>query len=146
MRGFSAFLRDERGVAMTEAIVAVPFLTLLAAGILEFGSVFWQREQIQTGLRDAARYMARCRHAAATCEANARNLAYYGSTAAGTAHRVPDWNATNSNITFTIDDTGPYDAISAATTHQILHSPIFGLLGIDEITVTSNHDQRVIGW
>ena len=55
------FFAERDGVAMTEAIVAVPFLFLFAVGVLEFGALFWQREQIETGLRDAARYMARCR-------------------------------------------------------------------------------------
>ena len=49
------FLRDEEGIAMTEALIAVPFLTFLAVAVLEFGSLFWQREQMETGLRDAAR-------------------------------------------------------------------------------------------
>ena len=76
-------LRRERdGAAMTEAILAVPILIMLAFGMLEFGSLFWQREQIETGLRDAARYMARCRHDTAVCQTVARNLAYYGSVSA----------------------------------------------------------------
>jgi Flp pilus assembly protein TadG len=151
-----SFLSDEDGIAMTEALLAVPFLTLLAAGMLEFGSVFWQREQIETGLRDAARYMARCRHGLSAslpsntnCQTVARNLAYYGSSAATTALRVPDWNATNSPITFSFTATTPVcavDNVTATTTHNILHSPIFGFLGIDEITISANHSQKMICW
>ena len=141
-----AFLADEEGIAMTEAIIAVPLLTLIAAATLEFGAVFWQREQIETGLRDAARYMARCRHVAATCQQTARNLAYYGSSTATTALRVPNWKAANSAITFAETTTAGRVYVTATTTHNILHSPIFGVLGIDQITVTSNHNQRKIGW
>jgi len=149
-----SFLADEEGVAMTEALLAVPLLTLIAAGTLEFGAVFWQREQIETGLRDAARYMARCRHgvdpanlpSTTNCQTVARNLAYYGSSSATTALRVPNWKPTTSAITFTDTTTGGRVYVKATTTHNILHSPIFGFLGIDGITITANHSQRKVGW
>ena len=142
---------DNEGAVLTEALLVVPFLTILAAGILEFGNVLWQREQIETGLRDAARYMARCRqgtswHTVGECEGWARNLAYYGSTASGGPLRVPDWNATNSPITFSTVDTGKQEIITATTAHQLVHSPLFSALGIDTITVSADHEQRVIGW
>ncbi|MBA8910205.1 TadE/TadG family type IV pilus assembly protein [Aminobacter ciceronei] len=140
------FLSDEQGVAMTEAIIVVPFLTFLAISVLEFGSVLWQREQIATGMRDAARYMARCRHSADTCQNVARNLAYYGSAAVTTRLRVRDWNADNSPITFTESVSGSSTIISATTTHQLPGSPLFSALGIGNITVNANHNQRKIGW
>lgn len=144
-----AFLADEEGVAMTEALLAVPLLTLIAAGVLEFGGVFWQREQIETGLRDAARYMARCRHDGSayttttvnggTCAGVARNLARYGNSAGTGPLRVLNWNEA---ITFAIVG----ESITATTTHAMSRSPMFGVLGIDQITVTANHNQRRIGW
>lgn len=144
-------LSDDGGAVLTEALLVVPFLTILAVGVLEFGNVLWQREQIETGLRDAARYMARCRvgtswHTTSECEGWARNLAYYGSTASTGGLRVPDWNATNSPITFATVDTGKQDIVTATTAHQLVHSPLFGMLGINVITVSAKHEQRVIGW
>jgi Flp pilus assembly protein TadG len=143
--------REEDGAVLTEALLVVPFLTILAVGILEFGNVLWQREQIETGLRDAARYMARCRqgtnwHTLNECEGWARNLAYYGSTAASGPLRVPDWNATNGPITFSTVDTGNQIIITATTSHELVNSPLFGLLGINLITVSADHEQRVVGW
>nr|WP_306264620.1 TadE family protein [Pararhizobium sp. IMCC3301] len=131
---------------MTEAILAVPILIILAFGMLEFGSLFWQREQIETGLRDAARYMARCRHDTAACQTTARNLAYYGSVSAQSSARVPQWEADASPITFAETVGATQTVVTATTVHQLINSPVFGFLGIDEITITAWHDQRVIGW
>ena len=36
------FWRQEEGAVLAEALLAVPFVTLFAAGILEFGNIFWQ--------------------------------------------------------------------------------------------------------
>lgn len=138
--------KENEGGAMVEALLALPVLTMLAFGMLEFGSMFWQREQIETGLRDAARYMARCRHEADTCETTARNLAYYGSVAAQAQPRVPNWLPVESPITFLETSGETQTVVTASTTHQLVNSPLFGFLGIDEITITSWHDQRVIGW
>lgn len=140
------FLISNDGAAMTEALLALPVLILLTVGVLEFGSLFWQREQIETGLRDAARYMARCRHDTATCQTVARNLAYYGSVAALANPRVPDWVPVGSPITFSEATGATQTIVTASTTHQLVDSPLFSILGVDEMTITSWHDQRVIGW
>ena len=145
-KGVAGFFAERDGVAMTEAIIVVPFLTLFAVGVLEFGALFWQREQIETGLRDAARYMARCPHPVLTCEATARNLAYYGSSSATTVERVPGWNDTNSPITFTVAPFGTLDIVTAVTAHDLVNSPFFNFLGIGVISISANHDQRFMGW
>lgn len=138
---FCSFFDSEDGVALTEALIVLPFLTFLAIAILEFGMLFWQREQMETGLRDAARYMARCRHATG-CDTAARNLAYFGNSLGGTNPRVPGWTAANAPITFAIAS----GQVSARSTHNLANSPLFGALGLDTITITARHDQRVIGW
>jgi len=145
----AGFFAEQGGVAMTEAIIAVPFLFIFAVGVLEFGALFWQREQIETGLRDAARYMARCRHDTATCEGTARNLAYYGTSGwAGDEPppRTPDWNADNSAIDFTSEAVGAQVIVTATTTHSLLNSPLIDAFPIGTISITANHNQRVMGW
>ena len=139
------FFADQNGVAMTEAIVVVPVMTVAALGVLEFGSLFWQREQIETGLRDAARYMARCRHGPLICEETARNLAYFGSSLP-TVERVPGWNDTNSPITFTPTTVGAQVIITAWTAHDLVNSPLINFLGIGVISISANHNQRLTGW
>ena len=52
--------RDTQGAVLAEALIVVPFIVFFASGILEFASVFWEKQIIETGLRDAARFVARC--------------------------------------------------------------------------------------
>ena len=150
------FHRDQSGAVLVEVLLTLPFLTILAIGILEFGNVFWQREQIETGLRDATRYLARCPSAALfDCEAIARNLAYFGSVDGSGPPRVPAWNIINSPITFTRTEVGVpeggdpsqaiYQVITASTTHSILHSTLFPALQTGGVTIAANHNQRIIG-
>lgn len=145
-RCLSQLCSREDGAAMVEAIIALPVLTFLTFGMLEFGSLFWQREQIETGLRDAARYVARCGHDVAVCQGTARNLAYHGSTAALATLRVPQWNTNLSPIIFEESVSGSQTMVSATSTHQLVNSPLLGFLGVDEINITASHNQRVIGW
>ena len=47
------------GAAMLELALILPFLLTLACGIFEFGTFFYQYQLVESGVRDAARYMAR---------------------------------------------------------------------------------------
>lgn len=147
-RPFHRFRSREDGAVLTEALVAVPFVTLFAAGILEFGNIFWQRMQIDAGLRDAGRYMSRCRPRPdpnePTCGETAKKIAFYGTQASGAALRVPRWGENLDDITII-----PVDAdgtIIVQTAHVYESSPVFSWLGINGITITSSHEERYIGW
>ncbi|WP_065373159.1 TadE/TadG family type IV pilus assembly protein [Ensifer adhaerens] len=145
---FHHFRSSEDGAVLTEALVAVPFVTLFAAGVLEFGNIFWQRMQIDSGLRDAGRYMSRCRPRPdptdPTCDETAKKLAFYGTQASGAALRVPGWGDNLADITIIpVDVNG---TITVQTSHLYRSSPIFSWLGIDAITITSSHQERYIGW
>ncbi|MCY1230534.1 hypothetical protein D9M68_214020 [compost metagenome] len=145
------FWSRDNGAVLTEAVAVVPFVTLFAAGVLEFGNIFWERMQIDAGLRDAGRYLARCRPDTGTydptCnEATAKLIAFYGtqSPAAGAALRVPGWGPDLADITII-----PVDAdgtITVQTAHIYQSSPIFSWLGINQITISSSHEERYIGW
>ncbi|ARO27414.1 pilus assembly protein TadE [Rhizobium sp. S9] len=142
--------RREEGAVLAEALLAIPFVTLFAAGILEFGSVFWQRMQIDAGLRDAGRYLSRCRPLSGTyvptCnQATAKTIAFYGTQtpAAGAQPRVPGWNDP-ADITISAPDAD--GNITISTAHLYQSSPVFGFLGIDAITISSFHEERYIGW
>jgi hypothetical protein len=132
----------------------VPFVTLFSVGILEFGNMFWQKEQIETGLRDAARYLARCQtdatFAAACNAATARDIAYYGTSlpvAGTTPLRVPGWGlAPDADMTISEPRAG---VIRVDVAHSYLASPLFGWLGLGEageITIHAFHEQRYVGW
>jgi Flp pilus assembly protein TadG len=51
--------RDEEGTALIEGAIIVPVLCILLFGVYEFSWFFYQQHLISTGLRDAARYLAR---------------------------------------------------------------------------------------
>ena len=50
---------DDEGSALIEGAIMVPVLCVLVFGIYEFSWFFYQQHLISTGLRDAARYVAR---------------------------------------------------------------------------------------
>ena len=97
---FRRLFGDDEGTILAEALIVVPFITIFAVGILEFGNVFWQRHLLEVGVRDAARYWSRCRPNLVTGDAFmncsidiARNIAFYGkpNPAEGEYLRVPNW-------------------------------------------------------
>ncbi|THK35410.1 pilus assembly protein [Ensifer sp. MPMI2T] len=147
----STFWWTEEGVVLAEALVAVPFVTLFAAGILEFGNIFWERMQIDAGLRDAGRYLSRCRPTSptytATCsQATAKLIAFYGtqSPAADATLRVPGWGPNLADIT--VNAVGADGTFTIQTAHLYEASPLFGWLGIDAITINASHEERYMGW
>ncbi|APG92218.1 TadE/TadG family type IV pilus assembly protein [Sinorhizobium americanum] len=146
-----AFWLNSEGAVLAEALIAVPFITIFAAGILEFGNVFWERMQIDAALRDAGRYLSRCRPTSptytSTCsEATAKLIAYYGtqSPAADAGLRVPGWGPNLADIT--VNPVGADGTFTIQTAHLYETSPIFGWLGIDEITISASHEERYMGW
>ncbi|APG85560.1 hypothetical protein SAMCCGM7_Ch2823 [Sinorhizobium americanum CCGM7] len=151
------FWLSEEAAVLTETIIVVPFVTLFAAGILEFGNLFWERMQIDAGLRDAGRYLARCRPESATFEskcnvATAKRIAFYGTqSSAATRLRVPGWGLNIGDITVPVDAEGNLTVdldgtFTISTTHQYKSSPIFAWLGIGDITISAAHEQRYMGW
>lgn len=146
--------RDTEGAVLTETIVVVPFVTLFSVGILEFGNMFWQKEQIETGLRDAARYLARCQPSSAASgfvsqcsETIARRIAYYGtSSATATVPRVTGWIPARSVITFEYPVRNGHEVVVARTNHVYSASPLFGWLDLDAVTIQAYHEQRYVGW
>ena len=138
------FLGEQAGAVLAETLIIVPFVTFFSVGILEFGNMFWQKQQVETGLRDAARYWARCQQSAsftANCSQTiARNIAFFSQPTVGTL-RVPAWNPDED----TIDIVRTGDVIRASTTYTYGSPMLFAWLGID-ITLNAYHEERYIGW
>jgi len=102
-RQFIWMLRnDEDGTSLFEAALTLPILILLSLGAMEFAWVFQNQQLVETGVRDAARYLARttggqsdqnpCSNT--TQVGYAQNIAVYGKTTSGTP-RVSGWSAGN---------------------------------------------------
>ena len=53
------FAACERGVAVMEAAIVLPFVLVLGLGTIEFGWLMSQIEDVQLSLRDAVRYASR---------------------------------------------------------------------------------------
>jgi Flp pilus assembly protein TadG len=153
-RTLGRFHRDEHGAVLAEALIIVPFVTLFSVGILEFGNMFWEKEQVETGLRDAARYLGRCQPSSVSfvsqcSQTVARRIAYYGtSNPAATALRVPGWGPSGSAIVFATVTRGAAGdkVIVASTSLAYSNSPLFGWLGLPNITIQAYHEERYIGW
>lgn len=147
-----SFFVGTRGALLTETLIVVPVVTIFAVGILEFGNVFWQRHQVQVGVRDAARYWSRCRGIAPfnTCSQTiARNLAFYGNPAGTGAPRILGWTAaTGLTITPAVPPSSPDrdDLVLVTGTHTYTGSPLMRLLQIEAFDFSYTHNQRYIGW
>lgn len=157
--GLFRFSRDVRGTAALEAGLALPFIVLLGVGMFEFGGVFYNYELIQTGVRDAGRYLARVADPAAS-ETVARNLAVRGSIDSTAPLRVKWWQPADLQISYAKTIPNPVDL----TTGQRLYrgpDPIviirvstslqpagLGLLtrfGIGPIRISAAHEERYVG-
>ena len=51
--------RDNEGSALIEGAIILPVLFILVFGVFEFSWLICQQHLISTGIRDAARYIAR---------------------------------------------------------------------------------------
>lgn len=99
------------GSALVEAAVALPILIFLTVGLMDFALAYKSVSTGQKSIRNAARYMSRlplsklCDSGANGGQQAAKNLAWYGTTTAGTTPTVPGWNASASYLTITLSPT-----------------------------------------
>ena len=69
----------QRGVALVEFALILPFLLLLSLITVEFGRAIWQYNTLTKSVRDAARYLSL--QTPGTKMAQAKNLVVYGNLA-----------------------------------------------------------------
>lgn len=155
--------RNDEGTALIEATLVVPVILTLAAGVYEFSWYFYKQQLVETGVRDAARYLARtaadsdpptnpCSDTAKVTIA--QNIATYGAaqTADGT-QRVATWNPTDVTLTCTTiaNSAGAYLGpasiyiVTASTRFPDPSLGFFSLLGMTPPDLTASHAQRSIG-
>src|SRR5262245_5089807 len=81
--------RDTEGSALLEGAIVTPFLCILVFGVLEFSHFFYQQHLVSTGVRDAARYLARTADPTASgTQTTAQNLAATGLPGGGSTRRT----------------------------------------------------------
>ncbi|WP_158266808.1 TadE/TadG family type IV pilus assembly protein [Alsobacter soli] len=151
-------LRDERGAVAVEAALVLPLVIAFAFAIFEFGRIFYDYELAQTGVRDAARFLARMPdpHAA---EAQAKALAVTGSPTGSGPARVAGWTVGQVSVTYETTPNPPdpstglrafrgADPLTVVRVSTRIPHPGFGLLGVlglGPVTLATNHAERSIG-
>jgi Flp pilus assembly protein TadG len=160
-RSIAALWQDAEGSALVEAAVVMPMIVPLVLGVLEFSWYFHKQQLVESGVRDAARYLARtaldttpptnpC--ANATFVANAQNIATHGVISGGTA-RVPGWANGSVTITCPAFDNSASTYLGPATIYRITASTsfadpalgFFGMLGLPVPNLQASHTERSIG-
>ena len=153
--------RDAEGSVLVEATILTPFLVTLMFGLFEFSWYFHKQQLVESGVRDAARYLARvapdgtnpCTLATPVdFAARARNIAVTGLASGGTA-RVPGW--TTGNVTLSCAAFGNSGAayeggptiylITASTDFADPALGFFGLLGLTTPNLSASHIERSMG-
>jgi Flp pilus assembly protein TadG len=156
---------NREGSALLEAAVLTPMLFSLAFGVMEFSFYFYQQQLIESGVRDAARYLARIpvtTSGATPCTqtdpatgtsylAYAQNIAIYGTTSAST-QRVHGWTGpVTITCPATSNSAGTYEGgttiytISATTSFADPALGFFGLLHLNAPSINVTHKERYIG-
>jgi Flp pilus assembly protein TadG len=164
MRSGRALWRDERGSALLEGAFVLPVLLVLLFGVYDFSWYFYQQHLLTTGVRDAARYLAR---SADPCEGSspvwaaevtrAANLATTGAVTGG-APRVSGWTPQMLSVECTpvenqpgADGLRPHrgDAvIYVVTVSTRFVDPSLGffhILGLAAPVMAVYHAERVVG-
>lgn len=140
-------LQGQQGTVMVETLVVIPFVLVFALGILEFGALFWERQLMQGGVRDAARYLSRCNPAFSSCSITvARNIAFYGNPTGTGALRLADWHRDDQltvSAPFPPATTGSV-TVTGSFTYQ--GSPLVSALRLPPILVSYASTQRYFGW
>ena len=165
MKVMSSLWGNREGSALLEASVLTPMLFSLAFGVMEFSFYFYQQQLIESGVRDAARYLARVpvtTNGATPCTQTdpatgtsylsyAQNIAIYGTTSAST-QRVHGWTGpvtitcpTTNNSGGTYSDGTTIYTISATTSFADPALGFFGVLHLSAPSISVTHKERYIG-
>jgi len=158
MTCLASIYRDRRGAALLEMTVVTPFLILLGLGVFEFSNLLYGQHLITTGVRDAARYLARRDDPLGSANAGIE-IAVMGEVS-GTAKRVSWWNLADVSVTLiptanpinVATGTRPYrgpDPLNVVRVSTTVTYPGLGMLsaiGISSsLTLTLSHEERVVG-
>ncbi|WP_217578625.1 TadE/TadG family type IV pilus assembly protein [Mesorhizobium sp. GbtcB19] len=154
------FRSDEDGAVLVEMALLTPFLLLLSAGVFEFSNALNTRMLLDAGVRDAARYMARCSSDWDTCSGLAKNLAVNGAVTGGSA-RVTGWTVDEVTINkpvslqaidpatgteLYLSATANVDVVKVSTSYPYQDLGLWFYLGFPQLHLSVFHEERVLGW
>jgi len=149
---------------LVEMTLITPLMLALSAGVFEFGNLIEKKLLIEAGLRDAARYAARCNQAfsGVNCAAVAANIAATATTTGSGPARVSGWTAGSvsvnlayqttpvttdvfGNQNYRSTDTNVY-TVRVSTSFTYTGASLLAYLGLSPITLTGAQEERYIGW
>jgi Flp pilus assembly protein TadG len=152
---------DVRGTALIEGAIALPVLFLLFFGVFEFSWYFYEQHRVSTGIRDAARYIARSENliwtstpptipAAVAC--NAQLLAVNGDISGScpsTGSRVAGWSTSDVQIppptsVACVCQGGAMQVVTVSTSFTPTNLGFFGFLNIGPFAIIISHTERII--
>jgi Flp pilus assembly protein TadG len=158
--------RDQEGSAIVESAVVVPVLMALFAGVYEFSYFFYQQQLITTGVRDAARYLARfdltscssgsmsISNCAVTACVNgsptniltaAQNIAIYGyGSSSGHTARVSGWGT--SAVTASLADDSNTGASTPCGASACNGGTTSGASSVQVVTVSTTFSDPSLGF
>lgn len=160
--------RAEDGSALVEATIVMPLLITLFLGVFEFSWRLYNQQLVVSGLRDAARYMARVeltggnRDPCAQKDQNgvlytddAANIATTAEPLPGGSARVTGWSAAKVTISCVpsaalengdyADGSASMTIIEVATRFADPSLGLFSSLGLKAPMLSFSHQERFIG-
>jgi hypothetical protein len=156
-RRIPSLRKDERGASLVEMTLVTPLVLALAAGMAEFGTVMYQHQLIETGVRDAARFLSRRPDPSADAVLGQR-LAATGVVTTGGVNRVSWWNVGDVSVSVvnianplvsgerTYRGPDPIRVVRVSTTATYPGVGLLRALAITTgLTVRFTHEERVVG-
>jgi Flp pilus assembly protein TadG len=157
---------DVRGTALIEGAIALPVLFLLFFGVFEFSWYFYEQHRVSTGIRDAARYIARSenldwstspatipdpvRHCAQLLAVTGDITFISGQCPLSTSSRVAGWTASAvqiptqaSSVACTCQG-GAMQVVTVSTSFTPTNLGFFGFLNIGPFAIIISHTERII--
>jgi Flp pilus assembly protein TadG len=139
--------------------VLTPVLFVLLFGVYEFSWYFYRQHVISTGVRDAARYLARTSVNDPCLSSANQTVAKNIATLANGSARVAGWNASNVSIACTpitkfacgantpcVLNSGPnVYIVTVSTTYTPATLGFFEFLGFTAPSIAVSHQERAIG-
>jgi hypothetical protein len=154
LRWLKSLWRNDCGTALLEGAIVLPVFLLLVGGVYEFGYFFYQQQLLETGVRDASRYLAVTADPNnATSQTGAMNLAVYGLINGSANPRVSGWSPADIAITVTALDNSsglycngcPLKIITVSTRVADSSLGFLDLLGLKTPIISVSHQERWVG-
>ena len=149
---------DLRGAALVEGTILLPMLFVAFLGVFEFSWYFYQQHIVSTGIRDAARYIARSDNLGwpptipTAVSVAAQNLATTGDTSGiscPTTCRIAGWVPTDvipsiQGPVVTSEGVPVYDVLVSTTFSSPSNLGFLGFLNVGPWSITISHYERLI--